>query len=141
LSLAKHVRLLVLATLTWAAFWVLGLPRYYQQYSTWTMAVLSLVLLAVLAVALPRVFRPMRASRRMAASWWIAFYFTVPLAAYDALYCGVSLGHGWAFLWRYWYLTIYYFIPWVVLPTAAALATGGDRVPAPRTGQGGSRAA
>lgn len=54
MSLAKHVRLLVLATLAWAAFWVLGLPLYYQQYSTWTMAGLSAALLAVLVLALPR---------------------------------------------------------------------------------------
>jgi hypothetical protein len=131
-SLARHLRLFILATLTWAAFWILGLPSYYQQYSTWTMAGFSVAVLTVLVVLLPRVFRRIRVHRRMTAAWWMAFYFTVPLAGYDALYCGVHLGHGWAFLWRYWYLTIYYFIPWVVLPAAAALAGEGERVSAER---------
>jgi len=47
---------------------------------------------------------------------WLAFYFTVPLALYDYLYCGLLLGHGLGFLARYWYLTVYYLIPWRVLP-------------------------
>lgn len=32
---------------------------------------------------------------------------------------GLYLGHGLGFVARYWYLTTYYFVPWVVfLPTA-----------------------
>jgi hypothetical protein len=52
-------------------------------------------------------------------SAWFAFYFTVPLAVYDWLYCGVYLGHGIQFLDSFWYLSVYYAIPWVVLPSVA----------------------
>ena len=40
-----HIRLLLIATLVWAAFWVGGLPSYYQQYSTLFMAFFDLVIL------------------------------------------------------------------------------------------------
>ncbi len=29
---STHVRLFLMATAVWAAFWVAGLPHYYQQY-------------------------------------------------------------------------------------------------------------
>mgnify|MGYP001490965872 CR=1 FL=1 len=29
-------------------------------------------------------------------------------------YCGLHLGLGWAFLGRYWYLTAFYVIPWLI---------------------------
>lgn len=139
MGLARHLRLFVLATSTWMAFWILGSPSYYQQYSTWTMAGFSVTLLAVLALLLPRVFRRIRVDRRMTAACWMASYFSVPLAAYDALYCGVHLGHGWAFLWRYWYLTVYYFVPWLLLPAAAALAGARESVSGARVAGGGAR--
>jgi ribosomal protein S18 acetylase RimI-like enzyme len=31
---------------------------------------------------------------RLTRAFWLCFYYTVPLAAFDALYCGVYLGHG-----------------------------------------------
>ena len=119
MSATKHLRLFVLATIAWLAFWLLGWPSYYQQYSEQTMRVFSLVLLVAIIVLLPCVLTPIRRPRRMFVACWMSFYFTGPLAVYDALYCGVYLGHGWSFVWRYWYLTIYYVIPWIVLPGVA----------------------
>ncbi len=121
MSVARHLRLLILATTAWLVFWLLGWPSYYQQYSRSTMLVFSLVLLAGIIAILPRVLRRIKKSRRIPVACWMSFYFTVPLAAYDALYCGVYLGHGVSFLWRYWYLTVYYLIPWIVLPGVAAV--------------------
>jgi hypothetical protein len=110
----------MLATVVWAAFWAIGWPSYYQQYSRRTMLLFSLALLVGIIAFLPRVFRPLRPARRIRVAWWMSFYFTVPLAAYDALYCGVHLGHGLAFVWKYWYLSVYYVIPWLVMPAVAA---------------------
>ena len=45
----------------------------------------------------------------------------MPLALYAWLYCGVWLAHGYRFIWQYWYLTIYYAIPWILLPLTALL--------------------
>jgi hypothetical protein len=102
-----HLRFLLLFTAAWAAFWVCGLPSNYQQYSRtfmiWFDALVLIPLSAIFLVSLNRV--PPR--RRMAVSLWMAFYFSVPLAFYDWLYCGVFLGHGIEFVWRYWYLSVY----------------------------------
>ncbi len=115
----SHIRLLLIATLVWAGFWVCGLPSYYQQYSTAFMVFFDLVILVPITVVAYLVLRGVRRSRRLKVSAWFAFYFTVPLAIYDWLYCGVYLGHGMQFLSRFWYLSVYYAIPWAVLPTVA----------------------
>jgi hypothetical protein len=116
-----HIRLFLIATLVWAAFWLGGQPAYYQQYSTQTMTLFSLVTLVLIIGVVCLVLRGIRRERRLAMSAWFAFYFTVPLAIYDWLYCGVFLGHGMKFLSRYWYLSIYYVIPWIVLPSVALM--------------------
>jgi len=33
---------------------------------------------------------------------------------YDLIYCGFYLGYGTSFLWKYWYVTVYYIAPWMV---------------------------
>ena len=47
--------------------------------------------------------------------WW-AFYISVPLFIYDLLYCGLYLGHDIFFLSKYWYLSVYYILPWIIFP-------------------------
>lgn len=116
---SAHLRLFVMATAVWIAFWIAGLPSYYQQYSVEAMLWFETILLFVVIVVVYYVLRRVAGSRRGSVARWIAFYFTVPLAFYDWLYCGVYLGHGGAFLWRYWYLSTYYVIPWLVLPGIA----------------------
>lgn len=119
MSLRTHLRLLLIGTVAWLVFWVLGLPSYYQQYSTTTMLWFDGLLLIVLVPVFLRMLRRVRASRRIGFSLWLAFYLTVPLAIYDWLYCGVILEHGLSFLALYWYATVYYVIPWLVLPACA----------------------
>jgi len=77
------------------------------------------LLLIPIAAAVYLVLRRLRPERRLTVAFWLAFYFTVPLALYDGLYCGLYLGHGIQFVSRYWYLSIYYAIPWVLLPLVA----------------------
>ena len=119
-----HLRLLGLATLVWAAFLVVGLPEYYQQYSTGFMIAFDLSVLVPITIVLWFVLRRVRTRRRMQVALWIAFYFTVPLAIYDFVYCGLVLGHGSRFLVDFWYLTVYYVIPW---PLATAIARSLNR--------------
>jgi hypothetical protein len=96
-----HFRLLGLATLVWAGFLLAGLPEYYRQYSTEFMVAFDLVVLLPISVVFRRVLRRVPSSRRMQVALWIAFYFTVPLAVYDYVYCGLILGAGFGFLWEY----------------------------------------
>ena len=71
----------------------------------------------------------MPSRQRMQVGLWIAFYFTVPLAVYDYLYCGLVLGFGVRFLIDFWYLTVYYFIPWLLGPGLAWFINRGAREP------------
>jgi hypothetical protein len=116
-----HIRVFVIATIVWAGFWIAGLPSYYQQYSKLEMICFdSLVLIPIAGIAY-FVLRRVPPAKRLTIALWLAFYFTVPLAVYDWLYCGLYLGHGMQFISRYWYLSVYYAIPWVLLPPMAFL--------------------
>lgn len=114
-----HIGIFLLATVVWAAFWVAGLPSYYQQYSTVQMLWFDFLVLIPIAAVAYLVLRRLGPERRLTVALWMAFYFTVPLAFYDWLYCGIYLGNGIQFVFRYWYLTVYYAIPWFLLPLVA----------------------
>jgi len=115
----QQLRLWALATTVWLGFLLGGLPDYYKQYSTEFLLGFLLLVLIPFSLVLYYVLRGAAPRRRMSAALWIAFYFTVPLAVYDWLYCGVVLGRGIGFLWEYWYLTVYYVIPWLLAPAIA----------------------
>jgi hypothetical protein len=111
---AAHLRLAVVGPLVWAAFWVLGWPDYYQQYST------AFVAFGTAALVPPTIWIGWRSisrakpEHRVSRAAWLSFYFTVPFFALDYAYCGLWLGEGIGFVATYWYLTAFYFIPWIV---------------------------
>jgi hypothetical protein len=121
MSMRGHIQIFLVASAVWAGFWVAGLPSYYQQHSNLLMIWFGSLLLIPIAAIVYFVLRRLRPERRLTIALWLAFYFTVPLAVYDWLYCGLYLGHGVQFITRYWYLTVYYAIPWVLLPLMALL--------------------
>ncbi|MEZ0229286.1 MAG: hypothetical protein ACAI25_11725 [Planctomycetota bacterium] len=109
-----HLQLLVLGVAIWAAFWVAGLPDYYQQYSQTFLIVGTALLVPPTALAGWVGLERSKPERRRALGFWFAFYGTAPFLALDALYCGVHLGHGAAFFGKFWYLTVFYVLPWVL---------------------------
>lgn len=133
---AAHVRLLVLSTLAWIGFWVVGLPDYYQQYPAAGMGIASVLLSALISLLCLAMLLPVRAERRMRHAVWLSVYFTVPFAVYDTLYCGVYLGHGASYLWTYWYLTAFYVSPWLTLPPMAMMLRPVDLAESRRARQG-----
>jgi hypothetical protein len=80
---------------------------------------LDVFLLAPITVVVYVVLRRVESPRRIKVALWLAFYFTVPFVLYDWLYCGMYLGHGGAFFFHFWYLTVYYVVPWVLIPAVA----------------------
>lgn len=111
---AAHLRLAIIGPLVWAAFWVLGWPDYYQQYATPLVAFATAALVPPTAWIGWRSIRRAKPEHRLARAAWMSFWFTVPFLALDTLYCGVWLGEGPGFLVKYWYLTSFYVIPWVL---------------------------
>ena len=122
----SHFRIFIIATAVWALFWVAGLPSYYLQYSRGTMVAVSALLIPLISALSYVVLRPVRPSRRMSHATWLAFYFSVPLAFYDWLYCGIYRDYGVRFLEVFWYLTLFYFVPWLALPAVAIVLNRTD---------------
>jgi len=126
----KHLSLLVQGISVWAAFWIAGLPSYYQQYSLVALAVGSVLLSVAISLAAIFMLQRGKASTRLSRAFWMSFYYSVPLAVLDALYCGVYLGHGASFLTKYWYLSVFYVTPWLTfIPTALLLREPGTTHP------------
>ena len=116
-----HVRILIFASLVWLFFLILGWPDYYLQYSTGKMIWFTALLLIPITVVIWNVFRPVKQSRRIQISLWYAFYFTIPLAIYDYIYCGIILDYGLRFVYVFWFLSVYYLIPWILFPAVARI--------------------
>jgi len=114
ITLKNHVQLLSVVSAAWLLFWLAGLPDYYQQYSARSMFIFDLLVLPPLWFLIYRRVRSARPGRGLEVSLWWAFYVTVPLFFYDLIYCGYYLGHQAYFLNKYWYLTIYYILPWIL---------------------------
>lgn len=130
-----HLKLLVQSVLAWFGFWLLGLPDYYQQYSAAAVGMGCVILSVATSLLCLWVLLRTPPSRRSAVAFWLSVYFTVPFAVLDTWYCGVYLGHGSAYLWEYWYLTVFYVSPWLtLLPTAALLQRHGPAGQTKRAG-------
>ena len=115
----QHLNLALQAVGAWSAFWVVGLPRYYQQYPPELMGVLSVLLSVAISAWAVWVLLPVAPARRYTRAFWYSLYFSLPLAALDTLYCGVYLGRGHQYLVEYWYLTVFYASLWLTMyPTA-----------------------
>jgi hypothetical protein len=120
----RHFTMLGQATFVWFAFWVLGLPDYYQQYSQLGIAIGSIILSVLISLSAVWFLRYGRDENRMQRALWIAFYYSVPLAIYDYLYCGIYLAHGASYFTKYWYLSVFYFTVWITFPPTAWLLNG-----------------
>lgn len=117
----NHIRIYLYATFFWLIFWFAGLPFYYQQYSGIFMIWVLVLVLLVFAMIFYYILGKISRVKRIYFALWLAFYFSLPLAAYNALYCGLYLGYGLSFLSRFWYLTVYYILPWILLPVLAII--------------------
>ena len=83
------------------------------------MILFVILLMVPISFIIYLVFKPLKKQRRLAVSAWYAFYFTVPLLVYDSIYCGWYLGYGMDFFHVFWYLSIFYIIPWLHFPAVA----------------------
>ena len=119
MRLKNHLRVLTIATIVWFLFLLLGLPDYYLQYSTEIMIWFSILLLVPISIIIWFILKPIKKAKRIKISLWYAFYFTIPLAIYDYLYCGFYLDYGFSFIYVFWFLSIYYIILWILFPGIA----------------------
>ena len=121
MRLRKHAHLLIIVTIAWILFVIIGYPDYYQQYSTELMIVFDLIILPPIWYVVYRSAKRTKPGRGFTISLWWSFYISVPLFIYDLIYCGIYLGHGMSFILMYWYLSVYYIIPWLLFPITGYL--------------------
>lgn len=121
ISIRKHITILAQASVAWIVFWLIGWPAYYRQYSDATLGVLSTLLSVAFCLFAVMILLPRHAERRMPLAFWLSFYYTLPLALYDWLYCGLYLGHGAGYLATYWYLSVFYVSLWLTFIPVAYL--------------------
>lgn len=125
LSASRHLSLFTMATTMWTAYFLAGLPsNYFLTWSVTAQLVLLVILPTIVLVLIMRArvhgMSSMQAFRVACAT---AFYFTGPFFAYDWACLGVRAGLGWSFVESHWYLTAFYFTPWLKLPLLAVRAS------------------
>jgi len=117
MSPKKHIQLLAYSFATWFSFYLIGLPKYYQQWPFWAKVV---ILIAVTVMYFPVTSYTLKKywqdERHFRNSLWLAFYLTVPLFVYDYLLLGLGWGLGIGFVIPFWYLTFFYFSFWLQFP-------------------------
>jgi len=116
MKIKNHIKLLVIVTIAWILFLIIGYPDYYRQYSTEFMIAFDIIILPPIWYIVYRSAKRTKPGRGFIISLWWSFYISVPLFIYDLMYCGLYLSHGMNFLVTYWYLTAYYIIPWLFFP-------------------------
>jgi hypothetical protein len=127
MTLRKHLTLLLQAVIVWGLFFVAGWPDYFQQYSALVLGVGSVLISVLISLAAVWVLARSRENVRLSRAFWLSVYFTIPFAILDTLYCGIRLDLGPAYLAKYWYLSVFYFTPWLTfIPTALLLRQQGS---------------
>ncbi len=121
MKVKHHLQIYIFASIFWLLFYLAGLPDYYLQYSTKSMIITETILLIPFSIIIWIILKRVKNTRRIGISLWYSFYFTIPLMIYDFIYCGIYLGYGLNFFLKFWFLTVYYVIPWILFPTIAIL--------------------
>ncbi|VEP12710.1 conserved membrane hypothetical protein [Hyella patelloides LEGE 07179] len=111
-----HINLLIMSFVTWLVFVLIGLPDYYQSWS-FNAQVIICVLVTVLYFPLTVfILNKFGNQEYIKNSLWLAFYLTLPLFIYDYVYIVLIKGDDISFVFRYWYLSFFYFSFWIQFP-------------------------
>lgn len=119
IDVRTHLALLVMSLLTWGFFLILGLPNYYQQWPLPARIAILFVVTALYVPLTPWLLRRFPSRDHLRNARWLALYLTLPLFFYDYVYIVVIGGDDLGFVFRYWYLSFFYFSFWLQFPLLA----------------------
>lgn len=114
MSLRRHYKLLINATIAWLIFVIIGLPNYYGDWPFNNLLYLSIATYFLIGLIFYSIIRKRTGNIKLVL--WAAFYFTVPFIAYDLIYIHFILREPADFLNRFWFLSVFYIIPWIQAP-------------------------
>lgn len=110
----SHLKLLLFATIAWFAFVIIGLPNYYTDWPFKKLLYFCIAAYIVLGLITYRFV--IKYTNRISRVFWFAFYITAPLIIYDSLYIHFVLKVPVDFVNRFWFLSVFYIIPWIQAP-------------------------
>lgn len=119
LSLKTHFSLLLMSFITWGVFVLIGLPDYYQSWSFSSKIIICIAVTILYIPLTPFILNLVDQRDYIRNSLWLALYLTLPLFIYDYVFIVVIGGDNLSFVFRYWYLTFFYFSFWVQFPLIA----------------------
>lgn len=119
LTLKTHFSLLIMSFITWGIFVIIGLPDYYQSWSFCAKIAICIAVTIFYIPLTPFILNLMGNKDRIKNSLWLAIYLTLPLFIYDYVFIVLIGGDNLSFVFRYWYLTFFYFSFWVQFPAIA----------------------
>ena len=114
-----HVSLLVMSFLTWGFFVLLGLPDYYQSWSFSAKMAICIAVTILYIPLTPFILKRIDRKNYLPNSLWLALYLTLPLFIYDYVFIVIIGGDNLSFIFRYWYLSFFYFSFWIQFPLIA----------------------
>jgi hypothetical protein len=117
MTIRNHVTLLLVTSLAWLGFYLLGIPSNY--FTEWTLRELILLNLVTFFAVVPLIgllVLVFMGGDYLRTALWMAFYASVPLFTYDFIIEGVIHGEGFRYLVSHWYLTLGYVLVWIELP-------------------------
>lgn len=115
-----HLLLAVISISLWAGFYLAGIPfNYFQNFSKELTFILVLCSFFCLLPVIAIVVFALIDVPYLKASVWAAFYGSVPLFILDYIFVGLVGGEGLHFLISHWYLTLGYFVVWIIFPLIA----------------------
>lgn len=115
MAFSKHLNLLLLTSLGWVLFVIIGLPSYYQAWSFKNLLYFCIVVYFLVGLAIYSMVKRY-SGNRFIYGLWVAFYITVPLICYDYLYITFVRIEPFDLLNRFWFLSVFYIIPWFQAP-------------------------
>lgn len=130
-ELKHHLLLFCLPTSLWTFYLLFGLPsEYFQSWPSLQTLILVDIVPTILLVPLSYwLLKHVIGHSFMRAALLASLYASLPLLVYDCIYIGIHLGRGINFFAEYWYLTAFYFVPWIVIPAVGTILSRHIPVP------------
>lgn len=119
LKLKTHAGLLAMSFVTWLIFVIIGLPDYYQSWSLNAQVIIVIAVHVIYIPLTPFILKKLDNKEYLKNSWWLALYLTLPLFIYDYIFIVLIGGDNMSFVFRYWYLSLFYFSFWMEFPLIA----------------------
>ncbi len=115
ITLRQHLRLLIYVTIFWILFVLIGLPDYYQHWPLKRLLYLCILTYFFVGAITYRWIKKFNGNRFL-YSLVVASYIVIPLFVYDYIYIDLVRNEPFDLLNRFWFLSIFYVIPWYQAP-------------------------